>query len=251
MLLIFGDRYLIQFYLGFGAVGVYSAAYSLSRMAQSLLTSPLRLAAIPMYLKIWNSDGGKETTRFLTNLLDIYFMLGIPIVIGLSWLSKDVVTLLASSKFRESSLIVPYIILSEVLFGTNIIFAAGLRIHKKTVVLMALSMTAAVVNVGLNILLIPMVGIMGAAYATLTTYMLLVTLIALKSHKYLKIKIASGKILKYITLSVVTMLLVSLITLTGMQGLLLKTAVGALFYMSVILISDKRLKRHALSFLGG
>ncbi len=249
MILNFGDRYLIQLYMGSEAVGVYSVAYNLSGMAESFLTSPLRLAIIPLYIHIWNKNGEKETKMFLNNTLNYYFMLGLPIAIGLSWFGKEIIILLATSKFQESATVIPYIIFSQILYGSNIIFAAGLRIYKRTTILMYLSLVSCLVNIFLNVILIPKFGILGAAYATLIAYMFLTSLIIKSSYNYLKIKLDINKILKYAFISILTMFLLSLFMVGSIKGLMMKIIVGVLVYFLFIFLLDKEIRDKAFLML--
>lgn len=249
MLLNFGDRYLIKYFIGSEAVGVYSAGYNAANMVQAILVAPLRLAVIPMYLKIWNKEGKEETKDFLNHTLDYYFMLGIPIIIGMSWYGKEIITLLASSKYEEAALIIPYIILALVIFGANPIFTAGLRIYKKTTVMMTSSMVAAFINIVLNIFLIPRFGIMGAAYATLIAYVVLIALVLIFSNKYLKINLHLRPILIFTALSVLTMLILSGLPGVGVIDFLVKFVLGTIIYSTGIIFFDKKIRRKLLGLI--
>ncbi len=250
MLLNFGDRYLIQYFMGSEAVGVYSAGYNLSVMAQSLLAVPLRLAVTPMYLSIWNRDGEKETKTFINQILNYYFMAGIPIIIGLSWFGRDVITLLATAKFREAHIIIPYIILPLILHGAYSMYGAGLFIEKKTKILMYLTVFSLFVNVLANIILIPFFGILGAAYATAISYFLVIILIFLQSHKYLKIKIQILPLLKYTAVSFSVMFIISYLEASNIKKMLVKIIIGAILYAFGILIVEKPLRYKVLSYAG-
>ncbi|HEC32650.1 MAG TPA: hypothetical protein ENI63_00125 [Candidatus Kaiserbacteria bacterium] len=249
MILNFGDRYLIQFYMGSDSVGIYSAGYNLTNMAQSFLTTPLRLAIIPMYLQIWNREGERRTINFLSNTLDYYFMLAIPIVVGMIWYGKEIIIVLATSKFQESAIVIPYIVIPLVLHGAYVIYGAGFFIQKKTKILMYLALTAGIVNIALNIILIPKFGILGAAYATLIAYILLSSLIALISYKFLKINIQLKKLLIYLFLSFFTMMAISIYPAKNILELLIKIAVGIIVYSIGAFIIDIKIRQKVLSIL--
>jgi O-antigen/teichoic acid export membrane protein len=232
MILNFGDRYLLQYFMGSAAVGVYSAGYNLSSMAQSFLSSPLRLAVIPIYLSMWNKQGEKETKLFLSNVLKYYFMFGIPIMVGLSWFGGEVITLLATAKYREAQVIIPFILMSLLLYGTYPIFSAGLRIQKKTTSLMYLTFLAGLLNIILNTFFIPKFGLMGAAYATLIAYAFYIS-----------------PILKYLIISVITVLLVSNISGESIRMFMVKMTAGILIYFSGIFIIEKNIRMKFVSLV--
>jgi O-antigen/teichoic acid export membrane protein len=249
LLLNFGDRYVLQFFMGSEAVGIYSAGYNVSNMAHSFLATPLRLAIIPMYLSLWNTRGEDETKDFLSRILNYYFMLGIPILIGLTWFGEEIIVLLATSKFQESAIIIPFIIVSLILYGTQPILAAGIYIYKRTVILMYLSLSAGLINLLLNFFLIPKFGVLGASYATLITNILLVLAIIISSYRLLSIRIQINPIFGYIFLSIIIVYIVSQITSETIPGLLLKIFITALVYMLCIIVCDKELREKALSVI--
>ncbi len=249
MILNIGDRYLLQFYLGPNSVGIYSAGYNLTNMAQSVLTTPLRLAIAPMYLHIWNRDGKRRTMVFLNDTLDYYFMLAVPITVGMIWYGEEIITVLATSKFRDSAEVIPYIIIPLILHGAYVIYGAGFFIYKKTKILMYLALTAGMVNIGLNMILIPKFGILGAASATLTSFGMLSFLIATISHKFLKVEIRVKRLCLYVLLSFLTMQLLSFYPAGNALQLLARLLIGSILYISGILAVDERLRRKTVSAL--
>lgn len=249
MILSMGDRYLIQFYMGEKAVGVYSAGYNLSDMAQSVISMPLRLAVIPMYLGIWSRDGEDKTKDFLTRSFSYYFMFGIPIIFGMSWFGKEIITLVASSKFQEAHIIIPYIIFPMVVNGALPIYGAGLYIQKKSKVLMYLTFMAGAVNILLNIILIPLYGIMGAAYATLAAYFFLAIMIVVSSYRYLGFRVEISSILRYSVLSVIIMYILSMYSAESMDRMLVKIMIGTVLYFIAVLLTDRNLRMKSISII--
>lgn len=247
MLLSMGDRYLIQYYMGSEAVGIYSAGYNLSDMVQSTISSPLRLAVMPIYLSIWNREGDESARQFISNALNYYLMLGIPVILGMSWFGKEMIVLLATSKFLEAYNIMPYIILPLVINGAFTLFGAGLFIQKKTKLLMYLTLSSGLLNILLNIFLIPSFGILGAAYATLISYSVLAFLIAVSSYRYLKIKIQIAPILKYIILSIIVLSLLSKYPVNTNNQILAKFFLAAILYLIFIIFFDGELRNKVIS----
>jgi O-antigen/teichoic acid export membrane protein len=91
----------------------------------------------------------------------------------LSFIAAILLDILFPVGYHAAAPIIPLIALSTMLYGVYMLFTVGLYIQRKTwygVVFMTL---AALVNVGLNIVLIPLYGSMGAAVSTLIAYVLL------------------------------------------------------------------------------
>jgi len=92
---------------------------------------------------------------------------------GLSLMSNIVLVLLFPTAYRSAAPIIPIIASSIMFYGVYIIFMTGTYIRRKTWYAVAFTTTAALTNVGLNIILIPHYGSMGAAVSTLVAYLLL------------------------------------------------------------------------------
>ena len=167
ILLNIGDRYFIQWIRGAEDLGIYSAVYNLSEYVSTIIISSVSTAILPMYLRIWAEEGKESTSRFILNSLHYYLLVTLPIIAGVSTIGPELVTLLASKKYATGASIIPYLISGMVIDGTTVMFAAGLFIRKRSMSLMYIVATSAVVNVILNLLLIPSYGITGAAIATL------------------------------------------------------------------------------------
>jgi O-antigen/teichoic acid export membrane protein len=69
--------------------------------------------------------------------------------------------------------IIPVILLGYLFYGFYVNFNASFYIKEKSIPIPVLLGAGAVVNVGLNFLLIPLMGIMGAALATLGSYVVI------------------------------------------------------------------------------
>ena len=106
---------------------------------------------------------------------------------------------------------------------------------------------AAILNIILNILFIPIWGITGAAIATMITYFLY--FIASKSiaNKYLRISIPYKEIIKYILFSIVMSIIIKVIpvrigsagNLLLLMNLLIRMLVGFFTYFVLIVLLDK------------
>ena len=60
VILLTADRALVRYYLGAEALGYYSVAYGLSQYVNDLMTVPLGLAILPIYLRLWKSRGPRQ-----------------------------------------------------------------------------------------------------------------------------------------------------------------------------------------------
>lgn len=248
IILCMGDRYIIQYYMGVESVGIYSVGYTIADMCQSILAFPLRLAVIPIYLRIWNEEGAEKTKHFLSQIFNYYIMFGIPIIIGVGWFGEEIVTLLATSKFDSAGIIIPYIIFPLIIYGALPIYGAAFYIYKRSDILMYITLISAILNIILNIVLIPTWGILGAAIATLLAYLILFTVALLSSYKYIHLTLNFWQIVKYMGTSVVSIVIVSKVPIIT-NFILIKIGVVVILYCTVILIIDKNIRYKALLYM--
>jgi O-antigen/teichoic acid export membrane protein len=202
------------------------------------------MALTPVLMETWSKKGKSETQKFLTNVLK-YYMLGIlPVTIGFIAVSQNLIPVLASSKYISSYKVVPIILPGIVFFTLSYLFNAGLIIEKKTSKIIKYAMIASLINLSLNYLLIPRIGITGAAYATLFSYFFFFTLIVRGSFTYLPFKIPYLFIIKYLIYSGIMYFIVNSIHLYRYKILtcLLQVVVGIFVYCALILTFEVEIR---------
>ena len=170
LILSVGDRYVIDGIIGEEQLGLYAAAYNLCQYVQQLVIASLGQAIMPIYMQMWDQKGVAETSAFISRSLRTYLMFGIPIVAGLASVGPELLPSLASEKYASAALILPWVIGGMVADGTNTMLGAGLFIQRKTRTIMTVVLSCAALNLILNLILVPRIGIQGAAIATLVCY---------------------------------------------------------------------------------
>jgi len=173
-----GDRYVLQWFGDSHAVGVYSASYGVSESTVLLLAKLFMLAGGPLAVHVWEKEGEPAAAAFLTKQARYYLLVCVPAVVALSVLAKPMVHLLMDEEYWDGYRIIPFVTAGVLLLGLNQRFQTGLSLVRRTSVITVCTVLAGAVNLGLNILLIPQHGYMGAAYATLISYAVLLALSA-------------------------------------------------------------------------
>ncbi len=189
ILLDSGDRFMIRHYLGDTPLGYYSAAYNISSYLQDTVMTPLNLAIFPLYMRLWNEEGAKATQRFLSSALNWFVVVAIAITCITLLCSRDLIVLLASHRFLEAHLLLPILIPSLMVYATHIFLNVGLVLQRRTVLMAGLVFLSAIFNLLLNLYLIPHAGIVGAAGATLVSYLLLIGLMAYVNQRILPLRL--------------------------------------------------------------
>lgn len=242
-----GDRILIGRYLGFGQLGLYSAAYAIATYAEEALMTPVNMALFPAYMKIWVEQGEMATARFLSQALDM-FLLGCGMVALLVYVgADDLVSILASKQFAAAHSLLPVLVCGLLVYALHIFFNAPLLIHKKSIVLTCVTTVCCVANLAMNVLLLPRIGIMGAALATLLSYILLVTGLAVVSRRYLRFRLPVNTFLSCIALVTVIQAALRLIAIpSAWLDLLIKAPIAICLYSAGIALLRPELRRRVL-----
>ena len=170
LVLRLSDRYLIEAMLGVEALGQYAASYNLVGYLDLIVLGALVQAVRPMYMQLHEGEGETATRAFLHRGLHVYLVLGLPFVAVFSLVSPHLLAFLAGQAYAPGTVVIPLIAFSFLLEGTMHFLAAGLYIAKNTRALMVWGGIATVLNLALNVLLIPRLGLVGAASVTIASY---------------------------------------------------------------------------------
>jgi len=184
-------------------------------------------------------DEGKiaEVKTILSRSLRYSLMLVIPSVFGVSVLSKPLVLLFTTAEFADASpAIVPLIASAAAVFGIASITVYSLQLTKKTKLVATTWLIAALANVGLNLVLIPRLGIVGAAIATLLSFTFTSIAVNYLSFKSLPIIIDWFFILKSLIASAVMAAVIWLVAPYGLIATVLWIITGAAIYFCVLFL---------------
>lgn len=251
LILNYADRYLVQVYLGSISLGLYTAGYNLSTYVTEMFMYPINYAMTPIYMNILVKKGEEETRRFFTRAFRYFVMIIVAVVFGFIAVGKDLISILASSKYLEAYGVLPYVVIGQSIYACSIILNNGLFIKKKTYVVMYVISVACLLNIGLNIILIPRFGILGAAQATLLSnifYTIVVTYYAFKEFSF---RIDYKHIVRYLGAAAIMYLTVKKIHLDHqLVNLIGKVLVGAVVYVLLLILFDGEIRENLLKFAG-
>jgi len=99
-------------------------------------------------------------------------------------------------EYVEGIKIVPVVMLAYLMLGVYTNFVVGIYLKKKTVYIPFATGTGALVSVVVNILLIPSMGIMGAAWATFISYVAMALVLYLVTRRLYPVPYEIGRIVK-------------------------------------------------------
>lgn len=228
------DRYVIGIFLGTAAVGYYSPGYSLGNLVR-MFVAPVSFM-LPVVLSKYYDEQDIDTVKTILSYSLKYFLaVAIPSVFGLSLLSKPLLYVLSTPEIASQGyLITPFIALSALFSGTYSIITQIVIMEKKTKVIGAMWIFSAALNLGLNFLLIPFMGILGAAFTTLIAFMLNLIFTSSYSFKKFRFDLNIGFIFKSIFASFFMSLIIYLISPAGLFDIVLTIILCAVTYFVIL-----------------
>ena len=161
------DRYLLSLFATLAQTAGYAVAYSLGGILNVVILVPFTLAWPSAVYTIAKRDDAPRIFRLVFLWYSIVLLFA---AFALSLVSTITLDLFFPSTYRSAAAIIPIIALSTMFYGVYNIFAVGTAIRRKTWFAVFFTSSSALVNVGLNLVLIPLYGAMGAAISTLLAY---------------------------------------------------------------------------------
>jgi O-antigen/teichoic acid export membrane protein len=165
----FSDRFFLVHLASLEEVGLYEIGVRIAS-AMVLLLTAFRMAWPAFAYSIENDDEAKRTYAFVLTYL---VLVASWLALGLGLLAPWLVRLLTQPDFYEGEKVVAPLAFGAVAYAAYIVMAIGVGRAKRTQFNWVITGVAAAVNVGLNLILIPPYGIMGAAIATVVAYVVM------------------------------------------------------------------------------
>ncbi len=180
------DRYFIRKYVSLSETGIYSLGYKFGTLITSFVTQPFNQIWGPRRLEMFGKeDWDQAYGRIFTYYTFVLIFGGLFI----SVLAKDIVHLMAEQSYWGAARLIPIITLAHVVFSFYYHFNVGIIIEKKTKYFAYINLLNAVLNVGLNIIIIKPLGVWGAALSTLVCYIFRTAMCYYFSNKFHKIHV--------------------------------------------------------------
>jgi O-antigen/teichoic acid export membrane protein len=163
------DRWVLNAYLSADQVGVYAIGATFG-LSLKLFLSAFGYAWTPFAFEAMNQPAAKDLYRRVTT-----YVTGLLVLLAavLAAVAEDLIRLMTAPPFHGAAAVLPWIALGVVCQGFYQTTIVGLSITKRTALMPVATVTAAVVAVAANLLLVPRFGITGAAWSTMGAYLAL------------------------------------------------------------------------------
>lgn len=198
------DRILLKYLLPADVadtqIGLYSACYKLG-MFMTLFVMAFRLGIEPFFFNHSSQENAKDTYAAITKYFTLFGCLILLVVVVYIDFFKMI--LIPNPQYWEALKIVPLILLANLFLGIYHNLSVWYKVTDRTKYGAFISIVAAVITLVLNYVLIPYIGYVGSAIATLIAYGSMMVLSYIYGRKYYDVPYQVIKILGFLSLAII------------------------------------------------
>ncbi|MGC8885156.1 MAG: flippase [Candidatus Nanoarchaeia archaeon] len=174
------DSVMLAFFQGNVAVGLYNAAY---RIIMVLLVLPgiFNTVLFPVMSRLYQHTNHKIAIQyFLKGML----LLGLPIGVGITVLANKIMLFLFGTEYLPAATALKLLVWSGTFIFLNQAYSAFFGSKNVQIIIAKIIGTGAIINVVLNLFLIPKYSYVGASITTIATEVLIFVMYAVIAERY-------------------------------------------------------------------
>ena len=234
------DMYIIALLMGEASAGQYNAGYNLANRSLEILFVWISMAATPHAVTLMEKEGVQRSREIMKDYGASLLWIAMPAATGIALVSKEFGFILGENVRAEAVTVMPMIAFAGVLNGLISYYAQrAFMLSGKTSMFMWAMVPPVILNIALNIWLIPIHGLMGAVYATVISYALGFVLAIAIGRRFYPLPIPVRATLEIgfacVCMAAAVLALPDLSELNDFIALMIKATIGASIYGMVSL----------------
>ena len=220
------SRLILQHFTSLAVVGIYSVGYAVSKMPFDLVGNAIHWAIVPFFYATAKHEPEARSKAALSQVAtyNVTILAGLGLVTVM--FGRELIEIFASARYGEAASVVPLIVSGAFLQASSYIPSKGIYLREKTAYLPLIVIAGGGVNVLLNFALIPPLGMLGAAWATLAGYVVTLAVILAISQRLYPIPYEYGRIARVVLTAVAVAWLGSLLPPASLMGRLTMKALA-------------------------
>lgn len=212
------DRVMVTYMIGAAANGIYAVSYKLPTLVSTLTGIFNQAWSYSAIREEGTSDETEYNNKMFRTLAAIAFIMGL----GLLLLTKPFLKIYVSDSYYEAWKYTPFLIIGCVYLTLGTFMATSYTVHKDSFGYLFSGLFGATFNILLNFILIPVIGVYGAALATCISYIAVFIFRVFHTRKYIKYDIMYKE---FILGSLLMFLSAILMFVDGMKGFFLQLVI--------------------------
>ncbi|RAJ17938.1 oligosaccharide flippase family protein [Olleya aquimaris] len=230
------DKWILPHLMDKNINGAYSGCYKIA-VFMTIFIQAFRLGAEPFFFSHAKEKNAKETYALIMK----YFVIAgsLMLVFIIAYLDVFKILLVKDESYWVAIQIVPIVLLANLCLGIYFNLAIWYKLTDKTRYGMYLSIVGAIITIVFNILLIPEIGFIAAAWATLAAYGIMMILSYFLGQKHYPVPYNLKQILVYLGIAIV----LSVLALQTNSNYYLNTVLVLVFLGLIVVFEKKELKQ--------
>jgi O-antigen/teichoic acid export membrane protein len=193
-----GDKVILTFFVSLPEIGLYAMGVSVG-LIQKVFLAAFEYAWAPFYYATVREPGAERVFSTVTTYGVALLAL---MTAGLSAIAADLLNVVTHGQYTAAAGVVAWTSLGVFFQGVYLMTSIGLNITRRTEYYPIATAISAAVNVGLNVLLIPRFGIMGAAYANGVAYAAQAALAYHFSQRFYPVQYETGRLARVVAAAI-------------------------------------------------
>lgn len=230
------DKLILEDWLGKEIMGAYAGAYKIG-VIMSLFIMAFRLGAEPFF---FNQADKKNAQNNYAIILKWFVIIGaLFVLVIISYVDLIASIFLGKKEYYQAISIVPLILIANLFLGIYNNLSIWYKLTDKTKYGMYISVLGAGITVAMLYILIPKIGFMGAAWATVTAYGSMLLISYLMGQKYYPVPYDVTRISIYL----ITTIVLSTLSFNYFKGeFIINSCFILIFLILIYLLEQKELR---------
>jgi len=241
------DRFLLAWIMDKNAAGLYSAGYDLAQYTIGTLMVIVNLAAYPLVVRTLEESGKDAVHAQLSRYSLLFFGIALPATLGFIVLADNIAHVVLGVAFTQSAeQLLPWLAIAAMIGGLKAFyFDLAFQLSRRTQWQMWILLAAACANILLNLLWIPIFGLLGAAYASAFTYSAGLILSVWFGRKIFPLPTISAELAKVVVAAMtMAVALWAMRSTNGVGTLVVHVLVGMTVYIAILTLLNVAGVRH-------
>ena len=227
------DKWLLPDMLGKSINGAYSGCYKIA-VFMTIFIQAFRLGAEPFFFSHAKELNAKET---YATIMKYFVILGsLMFVFTVAFLNEFKLLLVQDESYWIAIEIVPIILLANLFLGIYFNLGIWYKLTDKTLFGMYISIVGAIITIAFNYVMIPKIGFMASAWATLIAYGSMVIISYLMGKKHYPVPYDIGRIGGYLIVATIF----SAISYYGFNSNYYMSTILVLVFLGMIFLLEKK-----------
>lgn len=185
------DRIMVSSMVGIAANGIYAVSYKLPTLVSTFTTIFNQAWSYSAIREEGTEDESEYNNKIFKVLIGIVMLIGI----GLVTFMKSFLSIYVAKEYYDAWKYTPFLTVGCVYLTLASFMATSYTVHKDSFGYLFSGMFGAVFNIAMNFILIPRIGVYGAAIATCISYVLVFVFRLFHTRKYIQYNIKNREFL--------------------------------------------------------